>query len=168
MTTWLTWEHCAQNGRKGGTDLPATLSHCIACEPVVQVWITGIKVGNHARSSARPSRFTNSRLCSVCVYYAAVQYFTVFHIARSTMAKVISHHGGLGMIPGQYLWHLWWKKLYLNRFCLIMTFRFHLVDSLLVVNRMWPWKLFIVRWNCSNETLDIYCLLWSWNILFKS
>jgi hypothetical protein len=63
--------------QEGRNWLTATWSHCIACEPVVPVWISGIKVGNHARPSARASRFANSRLCCVCItlQYSTSQYF---------------------------------------------------------------------------------------------
>lgn len=123
-------------------DLPATWSHCIACEPVVQVWISGIKGGNHARSIARTSRFANSRLCCVCItlQYTTSQYFILQALPwlRWLVTNLSPRWPG-----GPVHVALWWKKLYCNRFCLIMTFRSHLVDSLLAVNQMWPWK------NCS-------------------
>ena len=94
------------------------VSQLCKCESVLLKWgIMQGQVPEHQGSQTRDSA-VHVLCCSTVLH--SIPYCKHYY------GKVISHQPatctGLGMIPGQYMWHLWWKNLYWNRFCLIMTF----------------------------------------------
>jgi len=108
------------------------VSQLCKCESVLLKWgIMQGQVPEHQGSQTRDSA-VHVLCCSTVLH--SIPYCKHYY------GKVISHQPatctGLGMIPGQYMWHLWWKNLYWNRFCLIMTFRSRLFDSLFVVKQV--------------------------------
>jgi hypothetical protein len=108
------------------------VSQLSKCESVLLKW--GIMQGQVSEHQGLQTRDSAVHVLSCSTVLHIIPYCKQYH------GKVISHQPamctGLGMIPGQYMWHLWWKNLYWNRFCLIMTFRSRLFDSRFVVNQV--------------------------------